>query len=250
MEKEPPILQPGQPGETVRVSGLSNQEFLEKYAGLGRVGLVGGTTLIDKAICRAERHLDEAAGWSCWSHAFVFQGPRLDGHQWVLESDLEIHRKHIRLGAQENRITKYFNEKLYTTLAVLDFGLVEAQGDRLVKEGLDLVASRFHYSLRELMGTLMALRRPALRAQENLLARDRAFYCSAFVRHLFRQAGLDLAPGVADKHTTPEHLARTPVPHVTYLLQREVARSAVRNLASRVRRRVKARIRLARRPAA
>ena len=44
--------------ETVLVSGLSNREFLERYAQPGRLGLSGGVTLIDKAICRAERHLE------------------------------------------------------------------------------------------------------------------------------------------------------------------------------------------------
>lgn len=49
-----------------------------------------------------------------------------------------------------------------------------------------------------------------------------SMYCSAFVQHLFRRIGLDLAPGVDLKNTTPEDIARTSVPHVTYLLQREV----------------------------
>jgi hypothetical protein len=48
-------------------------------------------------------------------------------------------------------------------------------------------------------------------------------FCSALVQHLFRKTGLDLAPGVTDKHTTPEDLERTTVPHATYLLQRELA---------------------------
>ena len=38
----------------------------------------------------------------------------------MIESDLQVHRKHIQLGVQENRISKYFDEELYTNLAVLD----------------------------------------------------------------------------------------------------------------------------------
>ena len=45
--------------QTVVVTGVSNQEFLELHARPGRIGLSGGVTFIDKAICRAERHLDE-----------------------------------------------------------------------------------------------------------------------------------------------------------------------------------------------
>src|SRR5262252_959658 len=135
--------------ETITLTGLSNQEFLERYAKPGCVGLSGGNTLIDKAICRAERHVIDGANWGCWSHAFIFQGQRLDGQQWLIESDLQIHRKHIQLGVQENRISKYFDEKLYTNLAVLDFGLSEEQVGALIREGLDMVANRARYSLRE-----------------------------------------------------------------------------------------------------
>ena len=111
----PPNLVPNQ---TVLVTGLSNREFLERYAQPGHVGLSGGVTLIDKAICRAQRHLDAEENWGVWSHAFLFQGRRADGHHWVIESDLQIHHKHIQLGVQENRISKYFDEELYTMLAV------------------------------------------------------------------------------------------------------------------------------------
>jgi hypothetical protein len=211
------------PPTVIPVVNLANREFLDRYARAGCVGLSGGMTLVDRAICRAERHLDEQARWSEWSHAFIFQGVRADGHHWVIESDLQIQRKHIRLGVQENRVTKYHDERLYSRLAVLDFGLTEEQSGIILREGLDLVANQTRYSLRELVGTLLALRRPALRGEENLLARKNSVFCSALVQYLFRQTGLDLSPGVTDKHTTPEDLARTAVPHVTYLLQRESA---------------------------
>jgi hypothetical protein len=214
--------------QTVPVTGVSNREFLERYAGAGRVGLSGGVTLIDQAICRAERHLDSQARWGLWSHAFLFQGLRPDGHHWIIESDLQVHRKHIQLGAQENRIAKYFDEGLYTTLAVLDFGLSEEQVLNVLREGLELVASRARYSLRELVGTLIALRRPELRGRSNLLARERSLYCSALVQHLFRRAGLDLVPGVDLKNTTPEDIARTAAPHVTYVLDRQQPRTKIR----------------------
>jgi hypothetical protein len=237
-EMQPSLL----PNQVVVVTGCSNQEFLERYAGQGRVGLSGGVSLVDKAICRAERHLDEGEKWGSWSHAFFLQGARADGHQWVIESDLQVHRKHIQLGVQENRVSKYFDEKLYTTLAVLDFSLSETQIAALVREALELVANRAHYSLRELLGTLIALRRPELRTRNNLLARERALYCSAFVHHLFRNAGLDLAPGLELKHTTPEHISRTVIPHVTYLLQREPEPGKISEMKARLQKRVDRRI--------
>jgi hypothetical protein len=209
----------------VRVNGMSNREFLERYARAGCIGLSGGVSLIDQAICRAQRHLHEEEEWGAWSHAFLFQGKRADGHQWVIESDLQVHKKHIQLGVQENRISKYFDEQLYTVLAVLDFNLKETEVEILLSEALDLVANRARYSLRELLGTLIALRRQGMRGRNNVLARDRSLYCSALVRHLFSKSGFDLAPGVDLKNTTPEDIARTGVPHVTYWLERDRAKS-------------------------
>ena len=229
--------------QTITVTGISNREFLELYARPGRLGLSGGITFVDKAICRAERHLDERQHWGAWSHAFLFEGQRPDGHQWVIESDMQVHRKHIQLGVQENRIAKYFDEEFYTNLAVLDFGLTEAQVASLLREGLELVANRARYSLRELFGTYIALHRPNLRSRQNLLARESSMYCSALVQHLFRKIDLDLAPGVDLKNTTPEDIARTALPHTTYLLQRQAPRSKLTELKTRLRRRLGARIR-------
>lgn len=225
--------------QIVRLSNLSNEDFLKRHARAGRIGLSGGLTLIDKAICRAERHLNENEQWGLWSHAFVFQGVRADGHHWVLESDIQVHHKHIQLGVQENRIAKYHDEGLYTNLAVLDFGLSDESVALLLREGLELVASRARYSVRELVGTLIALRRPELRTQNNVLARERSMYCSAFVQHLFRKMGLELAPGIDGKNTTPEDISRSPVPHVMYLLERQAPRSAVETLKRRTRARAR-----------
>lgn len=224
--------------QTIVVTGLSNREFLEQYTKPGCVGLCGGTTAVDKAIRRAQRRLDDDRRNSNWSHAFFFQGLRVDGHHWVIESDIQILRKHIQLGVQENRVSKYYDEKMFDNLAVLDFGLTEEQTANLLREGLDLVARHERYSLRELIGTLIALHRPTLRGRENPLARERSVYCSAFVQRLFRSAGIDLAPGVTDKNTTPEDISRSPVPHVTYLLQREVKPPKLSGLRSKLHGRV------------
>lgn len=228
--------------QTILVTGISNREFLDRYAQRGRIGLSGGVTLIDKMIARAERHVDPAGAWGLWSHAFLFQGTRHDNHHWVIESDLQFHRKHIQLGVQENRVSKYYDEGFYTALAVLDFKLPEDRVALLLSEALELVATRARYSLRELVGTLIALRDPELRASGNPLARRRSLYCSAFVQHLFARAGIDLAPGVHGKNTTPEDISRTSVPHVTYLLQREPPPNKLLELRARVHRRVRARV--------
>ena len=48
----------------------------------------------------------------------------------------------------------------------------------------------------------------------------------------FRQAGLDLAPGVDLKNTTPEHLARTNRPHVAYVLRRDAGQSRLADVVA------------------
>jgi hypothetical protein len=226
---------------------LSNREFLERYAAAGRIGLSGGVSLIDKAIGRAQRHLDVGKRWGAWSHAFLFQGARLDGHHWVVESDLQIHRKHIQLGVQENRISKYFDEGLYRSLTILDFSLSTSQVSILLREALELVASRARYSIRKLAGTLVALRRPQLRGRQNIFARDCSIYCSALMQHLFQKVGLDLSPGIDVKNTTPEDISRTSLPHVTYLLQRGAPPGRGEALRTELRRRVHTRLQRLRR---
>lgn len=206
--------------QTIKVTGLSNREFLETHALPGRIGLAGGgVSIINKSIARAQRHVDADKTCSQWSHTFLLQGTRHDKKHWVVESDLEIHRKHIRLGVQENRLEKFYDESLYGTLAVLDFGLTAEQTQCVLGQALELVATRARYSIREIFGTLVALRHPSLRTKSNFLSRPQSFYCSAFVHHLFRTSGLDLAPGLDAKHTTPEDLWRTLAPHTAYILE-------------------------------
>jgi hypothetical protein len=221
--------------ETITVEGLTNREFFERYAHPGRIGIVGGTEFANRLIGRAQRHQIEGRVWSSWSHVFLFQGRRADGHHWVIESDLDIKRKHIRLGVQENRIEKYFDDEKYAALTVIDLGLSPDQERRLLARALDLVAAGTRYSLREIAGTAWALRHPRWRPKENLLAREQAFYCSAFVRHVFGHAGVELATGIAVKNTTPEDIVRTMVPHKKWVLMRAAPASGVRQLVRRMR---------------
>jgi hypothetical protein len=204
----------------VEIKDLSNQEFLARYAMPGRVGLAGGSALIERTIRKMQRALSETRERSSWSHAFLCSGQRLDGHHWVLESDLEIHRKQIRLGVQENRAAKYADESAYPNLAILDFGLSEEQVRLVMSEGLELLSGLARYSLRELVGTLIAMQRPTLRQKENLLAREGSLYCSALVQHCYSKVGVEFCSGVMIKNTTPQDIAGTPVPHTAYVLRR------------------------------
>jgi len=224
--------------ELIEVRGVSNRDFLETHAAAGRIGLVGGSSLIDRLISRAERHLSPEGSWSCWTHAFLFQGRRADGEHWVIESDLELHRRHVRLGVQENRASKYHSTDEYPNLAVIDFGLNDEQVTRVLASALGLVADRTRYSLREILGSLLALRSHVPRDDKNPLEQDHSFFCSALVRHIFQSADIDLFPGVAVKHTTPEELSRPPLAHTQWRVQRHTPEPLVKTVVETVRHRV------------
>jgi len=199
------------------MSDLSNLEFLKKYAKRGCVGLMGGSSAVDRAIRKGQRGLDGEAKPSLWSHVLIFQGERVDGQSWVIESDFEVGKGNVRNGVQENRIDKYASEKEWPNLAVLDFGLKEKDALQVVVAGLDLVARRTNYDLSGVLETYWAMMRKTMSQ-----GRDKeSTYCSAFVRAIFKHVGVDLAPGVAVNHTLPEQVSRTTVPHTRYLLVRD-----------------------------
>ena len=228
--------------EVITLRDISNEAFFLKYAAPGRVGLTGGATLVDRAIRRAERHVCDGK-WSSWSHAFIFGEKRSDGHIWVIESDLQAARKHVRLGVQENRLSKYFDEDNYGMAAILDFGLSPKKTTALITEGLEMVSNATRYSVRELFGTLLALRAHKLRSEENRLSRDKSFYCSALVQHLFSSIALDLTPGVHAKYTTPEDIFQTAIPHTRYVLHRDLGESKIKEAAQRVQAKIKSGLR-------
>lgn len=187
---------------------MTNLEFLRKHARIGRIGLVGGCMTIEKGIRLAQRHLDPDGKPSLWSHVFIFEGERVDGHQWLLESDVDVRLgRMMRVGVQENRIDKYASEKEYPNVAVLDLGVSEADGRRMVAAGLDLASSATRYAIGGLFKTYIAI----LRKQTGADKKKDSTFCSSFVRTLFQHVGIDFAPGVAVRHTAPEHCARAKV---------------------------------------
>lgn len=198
----------------------SNSDFLLAHASPARLVLAGGMHPIDRTIRRAQRALAGDAAGSAWSHAFLIGEQRRDGRWWVLESDIDLRHKQVRLGVQENRLDKFFDANEWRNLAVLDFGLDEKRVNQVLSAALDLLANATLYSLREILGTALSLARPTLRARENLLAREGSLYCSAFVRHCYAAAGVNLVPGLSTKNTTPHDLAATKVPHDAHYLLR------------------------------
>ena len=197
-----------------------NQELFAAYAKPGVVGLAGGAHFIDRTIRKVQRHWRGDAPVSLYSHAFICSGLRADGQHWLLESDLELRHKQIRLGVQENRAAKYFSATDYPNLALLDFNLSAEQTTAVMTSALDLLAGSATYSLRELLGTLIALQRPTLRSRDNLLSREGAVFCSAMVQHCFQPVAIEFASGVSIKNTTPEDISATTALHQRYAVIR------------------------------
>jgi hypothetical protein len=200
---------------------MTNQEFFERYAGDGMVGLIGGTHFIDEAIKKAQRNITKDKKKSPFSHTFIIGEKRKDGKRWIIESDLEFHRKQMKIGVQENRIDKYFNEKTFPNVAVLDFKMSREHTDLILKESLELVANRATYSLREVLGILVSFGNDAKRKMENKFSHENAFVCSTFVQHVYAKAGIHFSSQVSLQNMTPDDIYTTAIPCVREIHIRE-----------------------------
>ena len=192
---------------------MSNQEFFEKFCIPGNIVLVGGSAFIDRSIKKAQKKITKNKKESLFSHAFVISNKRIDGKWWLIESDLEIHTKQIKLGVQENRIEKYYDEKMFPNVAILDFKLSENQIELILKEALDIVANRAKYSLREILGMLLSLKNETARKSKNKFTQENSFVCSAFVQHCYLKAEINFNNSVSLKNITPEDIYSTEVFH-------------------------------------
>lgn len=209
----------------------SNRDFLLRHAATGRIGLCGGDDALSKAIRKAQAPLTGFGHRSLWSHAFLIGERRGDGHWWVIESDLDLRYKHVRLGVQENRLERYFDGEAFTNIAVLDFGLDHAQTAQVLTAALDLLSGQSQYSVSELLGTLLAMPSSRLRRRRNPLGRDGALFCSAMVQHCYASAGVHFHAGIDGKHITPNDFDSSPLTHASHRLIRDPGVSSLRRLA-------------------
>ncbi|MBW2122392.1 MAG: hypothetical protein JRH07_11165 [Deltaproteobacteria bacterium] len=192
--------------------------FLSNY-GRGRVALVGTSDLIGEAVRSSQRRLTRDGGPSLWSHAFILGEMRPDrrGPQgqvgrspYIFESDLQIHpqRVQIRNGAQENWVGKWCSEQVEHA-AILDFDLSVGEEDMVLGTALQLCDEQLQYPILELVGTWLAIMTRRLWAT-NPFDDPHAMFCSAFVRHCYRETGRDfLGEEVCLSNTAPEHVAQS-----------------------------------------
>jgi hypothetical protein len=200
-----------------------NVEFLSTWGRPGAIGLIGGGLPIDRAIRYVQKGLTGTGQPSLWSHALIFEGKRVDGQVWVIESDMDMRKGFARFGVQENRVDKYESAKHYPNVAVLDFGLSTKEAQTVLTLALDFVSQGTPYAVGGIFKTYAAILRKQFWKQKE---KDSTF-CSSFVRTLYHAVQRDLSPGIAIRHTTIEHLAQTELPHRRKELVREPVAKAV-----------------------
>ena len=192
--------------------------FFSRHYRPAAIGLVGTSDPVGHAIRDAQKAITSDGGPSLWSHCFLLGDIRTDRRGrngalsrsvYVIESDLYAGRSGLQLrnGAQENWVGKWCVERVEHA-AVLHFRTTERQRRLIVATALQLAGEQLLYPLAELLGTWLAIARDR-RWMPNPLLDPHALYCSAFVRHCYREAGCDpFDPDIALSNTAPEDIAR------------------------------------------
>lgn len=201
---------------------MTNKEFFETYAKPGTIGLVGGTALIDKGIRKAQKILTSDKQESLWSHAFIVTGLRQDNQIWIIESDLEFHSKQIKLGVQENRISKYDKEDEFPNVAILDFNLSPTSANAVIGEALNLVALKTQYSIREVFGVLYNVLSQQSRLKENIFKQQNSLFCSAFVQQCYQSISLHFNTQITASQLAPNDIYTTTLPKQLHEIIRTV----------------------------
>jgi len=193
-------------------------EFFTTHYKRGIIGIIGTKGTIGLAIREAQKAVTADGKASLWSHCFIFGELRFDRRgangtksisPYIFESDLhvDLFKSQLRNGAQENWIGKHCREKVENA-AVIDFGPSEDQKNDILATALQLVDEQVLYPIQELLGTWWAI---ITKKQwlENPVNDPHAMYCSAFVRHCYKEAGKDfIGSGVSVSNTTPEDIAQ------------------------------------------
>ncbi len=199
------------------VNERSNREFLEQHGKAGTIGLIGGSNWIHRGIRLGQALLPEFGRPSLWSHVVVFQD---GGH--LYESDIMIKWQELKLvnGAQQNPISKYFDDRKYPYLAALDFELGNVQIQKVLEACQKMKNERVLYPISGLIGTGLAYLFHTEK-KRNVWCMKNALFCSAFAQKSYEAIDIDFTESVHTTHTSPEHIWRTPVHHDIFIRERE-----------------------------
>ena len=206
----------------------SNAEFIERHAGPARIGLCGGQQLINKLIRKAQGPLTADGHRATWSHAFVFTGGSSSPTSSCTPSTCVL--------ACRKTAPAALDADAYPNIAILDFGLDAGQILKVQQRALDALSGLSTYSLSELVGTLLSLHSRRLRVRENLLSKEGALYCSAFVQHCYDAVGIAFQPGIHGRNIAPHDIESSPVPHAMHSLIRDAVTDSKPRTRYRLRR--------------
>ena len=184
----------------------------------GAICLVGTRDALGLSIREAQRKVTVDGKPSLWSHCFILGEQRWDRRgpgnspcrsPYLFESDLKvkIFEPQIRNGAQENWVGKWCSDVVQNA-AVINFDLTDDQRNCVLATALQLVDEQVLYPIGELLGTWWAII-TGRQWQKNPLDDPHAMYCSSFVRHCYKEAGIDfMRAQTSVSNTTPEDIAQ------------------------------------------
>lgn len=202
---------------------VSNLAFIRQHARPGALILIGGSRGIENMLRYRQSPLSEGAK-SLWSHICVFEGQRDDKKDWIVESDLDFRGMKLINGYTESNTDRFERRDWYPNIAIMDFGLSALQVRRLMSE-IKLISQKPpRYPILKILYAILLNERDRIFANSDT---NKSLTCSAFVRHLYLQLGIDLSPQVSSVSATfPEDIFRTATTHQRYLLLREDRRSS------------------------
>lgn len=211
-----------------RLDRMTNTDFLEAHAQPGDILLVGGGRLIELVLRFLQASLYGGRS-SLWSHIAIYGGRQQDGKHVIYTSDLDfVDGKWIN-GYCETTFCRY-NPMHYPNFAILNFSLNEEQRGALFAEIRKVSDKRPRYPL---FRVFVAGLYSTFGFRKNIYPdsiEDKVVSCSAFVRRVFLNIGIDLSPGIDVFSTFPEDIFRTASLHRRFLMLRHQRRNGRPNL--------------------
>jgi hypothetical protein len=182
---------------------------------VGRVLLLGGTTLTDFRVRVAQSHARHDMTPSLWSHVAVIRGPARPGRAArgkARERDLLLYEVSLDPaggfgavprdnGVQEGLLSRYDDPARYPNIALLRFLPVERQA--LEQAVHDFRRERRLIDIGALILEWLGFAW-GVGAQGNPLIKEAGLPCAAFVEGAFELLGLDLTPGSSTRASSPE----------------------------------------------
>jgi hypothetical protein len=208
------------PSDCVIVDEESPEDFLQQHGRTGRVGLFGGSPVGHRIVRWGQSPITSDRLPSLWSHVVIFSEEKSAKFLYESDMDVGLFPPHLRDGAQRSPISKYFKERRWLYMSILDFLVTDDDAHRVLETCRRMIRQRVRYPVIGLIGTGLRYRIGGVHAGETGLD-SRGLFCSTFVQKAFMEIGIRFHQGVPLRHTGPEHIWQSAIPHHTYLRRKE-----------------------------